>query len=605
MKKLSGSYALDTRSLALFRVLLGSLILIDLLYRTMDLPLFQTDFGLSPRDALILYRMPIHTLCLHLMSGTAFIQYGLCLLEAAALVCFIFGYQTRLASMVCWFLVQSLDTRTPWIHDNGDRLMVNVLFWCMFLPLGATCSIDKARRVLARLEEPTEPEGTSIQGINALCWILQVSLIYLFTALLKNGIDWRTEHMAIYYALNNDMFTQPLGLWLLHYPRLIHSLSVLAYGIEVILPALLLTPFLSGPFRTSAVIFGCLLHMGIATTMNIGVFPWIDMAVFVSMLPPWFWGKLSQLKPQPLCEENSGWRVYFDGDCGFCRKMLALLQTFLCIAPENVVFIPAQTDSLRFSQMQSANSWLLVSDNENRVQEYMRFDALCRFVSLSPWLGFAGGFCLKLPWVMAAGNTLYRWVARKRENLSFFLRWFGPNTQSTHLRLSLWETGLLGFCGVYIIASNCLSLQGIHAADPWGSFTGLRQAWGVFAPNVSRINHAVVGIGALSNGEHVNLLKPDSPLRWDMPAAASRDYHSLRQNYLLNSLTDPYIQPYFMPGFASYQCRHWNGHFLASGSSLSLKSFDLYIVTQITLPGYQRTQPQASPLWHQDCTPEH
>ena len=66
---LRDAYSLDLRSLALFRIGLGAVLLGDLIVRASDLTVFYTDFGTLPRAALLDRFSPAERFSLHLMSG--------------------------------------------------------------------------------------------------------------------------------------------------------------------------------------------------------------------------------------------------------------------------------------------------------------------------------------------------------------------------------------------------------------------------------------------------------------------------------------------------------------------------------------------------------
>ena len=53
LRYLEATYSLDLRSLALFRIALGAVLLGDLIWRARDLTVFYTDFGVLPRAALL------------------------------------------------------------------------------------------------------------------------------------------------------------------------------------------------------------------------------------------------------------------------------------------------------------------------------------------------------------------------------------------------------------------------------------------------------------------------------------------------------------------------------------------------------------------------
>jgi hypothetical protein len=67
--RLKETLGVDLRSLALFRICLGSLILVDLVLRSVDLQAHYTDFGVLPRGVLWEMYSQWH-ISLHTASGS-------------------------------------------------------------------------------------------------------------------------------------------------------------------------------------------------------------------------------------------------------------------------------------------------------------------------------------------------------------------------------------------------------------------------------------------------------------------------------------------------------------------------------------------------------
>ena len=75
-------------------------------------------------------------------SGQAYWSAVLFALGSLAGMAMVFGYRTRLATVVGWVLFVSAVNRNPMVEVGADVLLRQLLFWAMFLPLGAKWSLD-------------------------------------------------------------------------------------------------------------------------------------------------------------------------------------------------------------------------------------------------------------------------------------------------------------------------------------------------------------------------------------------------------------------------------------------------------------------------------
>jgi hypothetical protein len=196
-------------------MLIAVVILADCLIRVVDATAHYSDLGLLPRAALFDLRWSQAWLSLHVVSGLAWVQVvllGVCGLSAVAL---LLGYRTRLATVICWVLIVSVQNRNPMILTGGDTLLRALLFWACFMPWGTIWSLDAG---IARCRSESGDNARSavvdnfqVQSVGAAGWLLQIILVHEFAAILKTGADWWSEGSALYYALSLDQLQTPLG----------------------------------------------------------------------------------------------------------------------------------------------------------------------------------------------------------------------------------------------------------------------------------------------------------------------------------------------------------------------------------------------------------
>src|SRR3954447_17631141 len=115
-------FALDVRSLALFRILLATLLLLDWLDRIPDVPGLYTDDGTLPRSLLT---MPItfSSFSIHMFSGEAWYQYLLAGVGVLLSLGLLVGYQTPLMCFLNFFMLISIHGRNPAVMHGGDHLI--------------------------------------------------------------------------------------------------------------------------------------------------------------------------------------------------------------------------------------------------------------------------------------------------------------------------------------------------------------------------------------------------------------------------------------------------------------------------------------------------
>jgi len=284
-------FGIDLRTLALFRVSLGAMLLADLAWRARDLEAFYTDFGVLPRSHLAQAWSSRWVLCLHAWSGEASWQALLFLAAAVFAVLLAAGCKTRLATVASWLLLISLQNRNPPLTQGGDILLRMLLFWSLFLPLGARFSWDARRRPSAAAGEGPR-YAFSAATVAAL---LQVAFVYWFGIAAKRDPAWMTDGTAIWLALNLDQFATPLGIWMRHLdPLLLRLLTYLTMLLEGLGPTAAFVPHRHVPqLRTALVFVFWFFHLAaLNLTLRLGHFPWVCAIAWMLFLPAWFWDVL-------------------------------------------------------------------------------------------------------------------------------------------------------------------------------------------------------------------------------------------------------------------------------------------------------------------------
>lgn len=279
-------FGIDLRSLALFRIVAATLLLYDLADRTRLLTVNYTDAGAHPRAVVLDYYEPWLLPSLHLMAGSARVQLALFVLAGIAAALLAIGWRTRLATFVSWFLLGSLHARNELVLDGGDHLLRHLLFWSLFLPLGARWSLD-ARRHGA----PTRPAIVFSPASAAL--LLQVAAVFFVTGLAKTGPEW-ADGTAIRYAIDRRWWTLPFGDWLLAHPFFPELLTPLVRWWEILGPLPLFLPVATVPLRLLGIAGFWSMLAGLGFGLRLNLFPFIAGSGLLLFLPPAVWDALGR-----------------------------------------------------------------------------------------------------------------------------------------------------------------------------------------------------------------------------------------------------------------------------------------------------------------------
>jgi hypothetical protein len=296
-QSLTNVFGLDPRSLAVLRIGFGLILLVDLAVRATDLRAMYAGDGILPIDYSIAIRGP-GGWSLHWLSGSVWFQ---CLMFAIAAVLaagMIVGWRTRWMVFGSWLLLSSLHVRNTVILNAGDSMLRILLFWSIFLPLGAMWSLDATTK--RGRGDTVAPQP--VASVGTFCFILQLCFIYWFTGLYKlnytwlgfdpagAAVDWsRVGGEALHRAMSYDLYRKPLAEALLASPELLRVISIGTVLLELIAPLLLFVPFATRWWRVLVISAFVLLHIGIELTLHVGLFGAVAVVAWMALLPAMFW----------------------------------------------------------------------------------------------------------------------------------------------------------------------------------------------------------------------------------------------------------------------------------------------------------------------------
>ena len=278
--------SVDRRALALMRISLGSVLLLDLFERGSWISAHYSDVGVLPRDFMHRILWEPSYFCMHAWSGSPVWQYVLFVVSAIIAFLLLIGVRTQLMTVLSWLLLVSLHNRNQYLLNGGDQLLRLVLFWSMFLPLGSRYSWDARKN-----NTKTDHDFASIAS---LALVIQLVCMYVGAGLAKAGNgDYSFEHVAHMTDLAGPYFNA--------FVRLSPSLAIGVIIGQLTLPFLLLIPFKNRLFRFSFIgLFACF-HIANLLFFRLGVFSWVGLLALLGIWP-------ASAATKPVMSEPSRYR---------------------------------------------------------------------------------------------------------------------------------------------------------------------------------------------------------------------------------------------------------------------------------------------------------
>ncbi|THE65547.1 HTTM domain-containing protein [Salinadaptatus halalkaliphilus] len=270
----------ETRSLALFRILVALLILADLGLRSRNFSQFYTEDGLVPQS-LATGMEHVNGVSVYFLSTEPAVTAALFAVQALVAVALLVGYRTRIATVVSVVFVVSLDLRNPLVVSYADVLFAWLLFWAIFLPLGERWSVDAVHR--------DRPPRASVATLGSAAILGQMVTMYVVNGYHKTTSElWQTGEAAV-LVLGLDDMTFLLADLVRSVPTVL-QVGGLTWFVMLLGAWLLI--LLRGRARTAFVGLFLAGHLAFAVTVRIGAFAFVAIAGLLLFLQSSFWTDL-------------------------------------------------------------------------------------------------------------------------------------------------------------------------------------------------------------------------------------------------------------------------------------------------------------------------
>lgn len=503
---------IDPRSLGLFRIVFGVVLLLDLYWRFLGIDFWYTNAGLIPNHTL-LWSPPDHRRLsfFYMLSTHAEARAGM-IVCALAFFAFLLGWHTKAAHIVSFVCLESLDARIPQLGNGGDVILNLLCLWTLFLPLGRRFSLDSLRVSLhARNERGVEHladrgamagEDAPVRSLAVFALLLQFFVIYSFNVVHKTGASW-SDGTAVHLVLHADRMVTPIGVWLRDLPvGVLRFLTHATLFTEAVGALLIISPIAPRITRLIAILVLPLMHAAFAACLDIGAFSYAMISFYVLLLHRTHWqtlaGWAARRRPERI--------VFFDASSGICFQFARVLARLdragrIRFLSSDAANLPEGLDPTL------AKRSMLVRDGATG-EVFTGIRGVAELARALP-CGGAAWVLLRLPGISALANVTCEAVAHDREKLS---SWFGypgcevgasvatraPSPPATGLRRA--QTRVVrgareGLCAIVMLATiteasrasaaipEALKLPQAEFLQGVIEYACLYQGWRMFAPD--------------------------------------------------------------------------------------------------------------------------
>jgi len=587
--------ALDYRSLALLRILVGITLLSDVIQRAHSLTAHYTDKGVLPRAELFrLWNEPVFW-SIYNINGTTFFVGLLFFVAGVFSLMMIVGYKTRIATIVSFVLLISLHNRNPMVLQGGDIALRVILFFMMFMPLAKRFSLDG---ILGNENPPVGKEYTSPIGA---IYLIQFLLIWTMSGFFKTGTPWTTSFTAVSMALTLDSFTTSWGNFLKTMPELMRYFTMVTILIERYVFINFLIPIYNGIFRIIGLTLLTLLIIGFNTSFRLVIFGLIMFSISVGLLPALFWDKIVKNIHRVLSNKSyPGIIIFYDGGCGFCSRLSNAISKILFLHPSTVVK-PANKDEDASRVMHAAHSWVVRDTSGNTYTGFRAFVALMQSAFL--YRIVAPIFLFK-PFLYI-GEYVYKLISHNRPMKCVVYKDDLSNNISKKYFTNLIYIFVF-IIGVFIILWNIKTLP--QYSNKFDSkflrnslmVFRLDQKWNMFSPYPTLEDGWYVIPGVLRDDSRINVYTGKYYIDYDKPHLASYTYKDQRwQKYMMNLWLQDYSK--YRLGYGQYLCRQWNQN---NSYEKNLLTFEIvYMLEETDFNTLKESSPKPVVIWEHRCFP--
>jgi hypothetical protein len=551
---------------------------------------FYSDSGVLPRAALLEKIAPPWALSLLLANGQQWFVVAYFLATALAALFVLVGWRTKAALVATWLLTIGINDRSPPSTQAGDALLMIIQFWALFLPIERVWSVDAALKREANLSESWCGNFASLA---TLCYLIQLTFLYLMSALLKTGEAWR-DGSAVFYALSLDSWVSDIGIWIKGFPQLCAAATYGTVYAELVAPLFFFIPWKRDLFRLIIFCFLSLMHISFSAALHLGVFGLTDIVALLPLLPSCVFQRARSWLIDPRAKDTI--ITVFNRDsqawtqARITRELLLPDAVSICSDEGN----PSKGDPrvpqpLGF-RVRNVHGDLL--DYPNSVA------ALLRLSKITRTLMTVTGTRLSVAMVTATSERLAALAANGFRSSAPVCS--APSRAAWRFLARSVLLYSLAFITVVNIQSTGV---GDLTLPPWlmlpGRLLHLSQKWSMFQAPLTSNNWFIIP-GKLDDGTPVDVLSgTQGEIDFSRPRSGPFSETWLRWRKFYEKLQRKDVGPHYRLFFGKYLCRRWN---TGQGErSRRLKTFSLILVSEPILRNGERGKQRRTSLHNHIC----
>lgn len=336
--------------------------------------------------------------------------------------CLMIGWQTRWVKWLVLLGHLTYFNRNEYLYYGVDTVAIALLLILCVAPVGSALSLDRIRQVRKYKDryglDARPPLLKSMRGFACQRLMqLQMAVIFFFAGVEKlAGNLWLTGE-APWYAFNNYAVAfMPTGFFAEHF----WLVKLIGFGTLIIETAY---PFLiwASKTRPYVLIAALTLHAGIAVFMGMYFFAALMICGHIAfMRRSWY-----EAAGRWWREQMGSMEMIYDGNCGFCKKSMALFLSFDGL--QQITTRNYHDDPSPVVSDEDADK-AIYTVTANR-QTLPGFEAYRYVVARTPGMWwFAPLFYIPVLSRML-GRLAYQWIASHRMQLSGYF--FKPDNKSS------------------------------------------------------------------------------------------------------------------------------------------------------------------------------
>lgn len=563
-------FAIDLRSLALFRALLGGTLFVQLCLRLANSHTFLSDGGLLPRAALS-GPLSLWRISLHAANGQPGFEAALLVVALIAAAALLLGWRTRLAAVVSFILYVSLMNRAPQLVLGSDMLLGALLFWCCFLPVNARWSLD-----LALADEASVPPSPQRSWAGSAL-LIQGAMACMLSTWMAVGAD------PLGQMLQQPAYLSAIGGWGAQHGLFTPWMHSAVRWIGGLGPLLLFTPVLRKAIKGPIWVALVFVQIAAIFTLELGPAPWVACVALAPFVGSSVWARL-----QAVAARKAPLQVYSDAARPAARRWQQLWCTMLALPHAR---LRAAQDTPRTAALLSVHArWIVIDAND---RAHLGGAAYLAMLRRSPLLGPLGALLLA-----CHADKAWNGLARRLDRFRFQL----PPPRAAIRAPGAAPDRIAGLVLILVLVWNLGTLGALPAAVHTALAPPLRllrldQNWANYLPRGPQAHGWLAAVGTTASGAQVDAMRGHGSMDFTPPRRLAAREGSIRSHTWHDRLLQPGAGS-ARTRTAHYLCQRW----LRRAPHAPLQSIDLvYLVEDAHNVAGTRSRLEQHVLWSGSC----